>query len=141
MGADNALTIGLLIVCFVLIISFAAADTFYDIARMKGHDEKKYFLWSFFVPLLGALMVIALPDRKMDEKLTNGGSPRESAGVSPLADTWTAHSASPVVKPSMSGAVQKPSADGNQFACPACGKMQRSDRNVCWHCGVRFDGQ
>lgn len=35
---------------------------------MKGHDERKYFWWTFFVPLLGALMVIALPDRKEMER-------------------------------------------------------------------------
>ena len=26
----------------------------------------------------------------------------------------------------------------NEIACPICGKIQKSDRELCWNCGARF---
>ena len=26
----------------------------------------------------------------------------------------------------------------NEIACPVCGKIQKSDRELCWNCGARF---
>ncbi len=36
---------------------------FRKIAAMKGHDEAKYFWWTFFMGPVGMLMVVALPQR------------------------------------------------------------------------------
>lgn len=53
-----------LIVAAVLAIDWFGAKAMYDIAVMKGHPEKKYFWWCFWMAMLGYLMVIALPDRR-----------------------------------------------------------------------------
>lgn len=52
-----------LIVWFV--VWLLAAFKFRDIAAMKGHDGGPYFWWTFWVPPIGMMMVIALPDRNM----------------------------------------------------------------------------
>lgn len=53
----------LLLVLVPFIIAWFAAKEFYEIAKMKGHFEKKYFWWCFWIGMIGWPMVIALPDR------------------------------------------------------------------------------
>lgn len=42
-----------------------------NIAEMKGYDREKYIYWVFFFGILGVLMVVALPDKKLREALGN----------------------------------------------------------------------
>ena len=99
-----------LIVC--LLVSYAAANAFYSIACMKGHEERKYFWWTFLAFPIGALMVIALPDRSKAFP-----KPQVSQLVAP----------------------EQPYKRGNlvrsthQWRCDNCGKM--TDTNPCAHCG------
>ena len=99
-----------LIVC--LLVSYAAANAFYSIACMKGHEERKYFWWTFLAFPIGALMVIALPDRSK---------------------------AFPKPQVSQLGAPEQPYKRGNlvrsthQWRCDNCGKM--TDTNPCAYCG------
>lgn len=51
---------------FVLLEWYIAKE-FHNIAKMKGHWEKKYFWWCFWLGAVGWLMVIALPERKSAE--------------------------------------------------------------------------
>lgn len=37
----------------------------------------------------------------------------------------------PVVTPRVTG-------EDDQIECPACGKLQRANRNICWGCGAKF---
>ena len=53
----------LLLLVIVLVIDWFAAKAMYEIAVMKGHPQKKYFWWCFWIAVFGYLMVIALPDR------------------------------------------------------------------------------
>lgn len=53
----------IILLIFGLTISLFAAWEFENIAKMKGHPEKKYFWWCFLVGFVGYSMVIALPDR------------------------------------------------------------------------------
>ena len=46
-----------------LVIALLAAFEFSRIAKMKGHNEKRYFWWCFLLGFVGWPMVIALPDR------------------------------------------------------------------------------
>ena len=46
----------------LLIPSYFIAEEFQRIAAMKGHFEARYFWCSFFLGIVGWLMVIALPD-------------------------------------------------------------------------------
>lgn len=59
-----------------LIIGIAVASEFRHIAAMKGHDEAKYFWWTFFLGPVGMLMVIALP-QKGKEPVAEAPAPDE----------------------------------------------------------------
>lgn len=57
--------IAVLILCAIigLVVSYFIANCFYDAATAKGWSSKKYFWICFILPLIGYLLVIALPDR------------------------------------------------------------------------------
>ncbi len=57
----------LLVLVIIVLADWFIAHTFYEIAQMKGHNERKYFWWSF-VGLPGWFMVVALPDRNLSMK-------------------------------------------------------------------------
>jgi len=46
-----------------LVVSFFMAREFYKAAVARGWPQKKYFWICFLLPILGYLLVIALPDR------------------------------------------------------------------------------
>lgn len=46
-----------------LLIALGTAYEFKDIAAKKGFNDSKYFWWTFAMLPVGAMMVIALPDR------------------------------------------------------------------------------
>lgn len=54
-----------LIICtfILLIISYFVAKSFWEISKMKGYSENKYFWWCFLGGICGWMMVIALPDK------------------------------------------------------------------------------
>ncbi|RKJ76187.1 hypothetical protein D7X33_15190 [Butyricicoccus sp. 1XD8-22] len=56
--------VGLLVLAIIIAIDWFAAKAMYEIAVMKGHTEKKYFWWCFWMAMFGYPMVIALPDRR-----------------------------------------------------------------------------
>lgn len=56
--------VGLLVLVIIIAIDWFAAKTMYEIAVMKGHPQKKYFWWCFWMAMFGYPMVIALPDRR-----------------------------------------------------------------------------
>ena len=47
----------------VLVLWYFVAAEFRRIAAMKGHDEARYFWWTFLVGPVGMLMVVALPQK------------------------------------------------------------------------------
>lgn len=53
----------LLVVFFGVWLAGEMAEQFYSVAKMKGHSERKYFWITFFFPIYGMPLVIALPDR------------------------------------------------------------------------------
>ena len=55
---------GLLVLAAIIAIDWFAAKAMYEIAVMKGHPQKKYFWWCFWMAVFGYPMVIALPDRR-----------------------------------------------------------------------------
>lgn len=61
----------LLGICIGLVISYLIANEFYQIAIMKGFNESKYLWISFFLGMVGYLLVIALPDKSIkNEKVS-----------------------------------------------------------------------
>ena len=53
----------LITVVILFLVNLGTANQFYKIASMKGHSDKQYFWWCFFLGIVGWLMVVALPDR------------------------------------------------------------------------------
>lgn len=46
-----------------LAVDFLVAREFSLAASMKGWPSRKYFFYAFFLPVIGYLLVLALPDR------------------------------------------------------------------------------
>jgi len=61
---DGIISASILGILLFLIIDWLASNEMFHIAEMKGHSDRKYFWWCFWVPLFGLAMIIALPDRK-----------------------------------------------------------------------------
>lgn len=61
-GVINLLFL-LSLITFVISLGVVVAGEFSSIAAEKGYVDKKYFWYTFFVPAVGILLVIALPDR------------------------------------------------------------------------------
>lgn len=53
----------LILIAVIFLVAYYAGKEFERIAAMKGFVDKKFFWWTFFLPPVGMLMVIALPDR------------------------------------------------------------------------------
>lgn len=51
----------LLILAAVIVLWWFIAKEFAQIAEMKGYTDSKYFWWTFWLGIVGILMVIALP--------------------------------------------------------------------------------
>ena len=56
----------LLIVFYI--VSWFAAGEFFTIAEDKGYHDKKYFWWTFLILPVGALLIVAMPDRGMEQR-------------------------------------------------------------------------
>ncbi len=57
-------TVLLIAACAVLLaLDFLVAREFFLAAAMKGWASRKYFFYAFFLPIIGYLLVVALPDR------------------------------------------------------------------------------
>ena len=52
-----------------LLLNYYLAVIFYNAAVDKGYYEKKYFFIPFFLPAIGYLVVIALPNTKMQKAI------------------------------------------------------------------------
>ena len=122
-----------------LIIQYAIANAFYSIACMKGHEERKYFWWSFLVPLAGYLMVVALPDRPTKNRPSEAGRDwlkgyNGSAGGC-VQEPGTQAEKNSKVK------TAEPVQQEDKIKCPACGTVQNAGRTLCWKCGVKFENE
>ena len=73
-----------MIAVVVLAINGAVASKFADIAGMKGHEGSPYFWFTFFMGIVGMLMVVALPD--LNRPKTDIRTPSPS---NPKPGSWT----------------------------------------------------
>ena len=75
---ENFLIVLLIILGVALIVTFwyFVAVEFRRIALMKGHDEARYFWWTFLVGPIGMMMVAALPKENVEiEQVINDELP------------------------------------------------------------------
>ena len=57
-----ALVAFILVAVAAILILYLLADAFYEVAKKKGHSEKKYFWFPFIFGFAGYMLVIALPN-------------------------------------------------------------------------------
>ena len=55
-------------VIVVFVIAWFAAKEFYKLAEDKGYHSKKYFWWAFLVPVVGYLLIVAMPDKGGEQR-------------------------------------------------------------------------
>ena len=55
--------------CVWFAVSWFAAGEFYKLAEDKGYHGRKYFWWAFLLPLVGYLMIVAMPDRGREQRV------------------------------------------------------------------------
>ena len=61
---EGLLVLGILVVAGLLVwLQICVAKEFQRIAAMKGHEETRYFWWTFLMGPVGMMMVIALPQK------------------------------------------------------------------------------
>lgn len=51
-----------------LVVNWFAAGEFYKIAEDKGYHNRKYFWWAFLVPVVGYILIAAMPDRGGEQR-------------------------------------------------------------------------
>ena len=59
----------LLLLCICLVVNWFAAGEFYKIAEDKGYHGRKYFWWAFLLPVVGYLLIVAMPDRGREQRV------------------------------------------------------------------------
>ncbi len=62
--------LAIIVIIIAIIFDYVVAKEFERIAAEKGFAEKKYFYYSFIVPAVGYLMVIALPDHSITKTIS-----------------------------------------------------------------------
>lgn len=132
-----------------LIVSWWVAGELQSIARDKGYEGKEYFWLPFLFGPAGWAIVIALPDKKMNETLTSIASllerycekqnpqekkqePQQPPKVNREERKTERHDTQ------SEGVLPLPGQKENTIVCPKCGEVQNAGRNVCWSCGIRF---
>ena len=64
----NATIFGLLPIVIFFVVNWFAAGEFYKLAEDKGYHSRKYFWWAFLVPVVGYILIAAMPDRGADQR-------------------------------------------------------------------------
>lgn len=137
-------------IVIAIIIAFVVASEFATIANEKGYEGTKYFWYTLFLGMIGALMVIALPDR--NSKINNVNNSKnidneKNDGISNLGNNVlpkTKEKSENVKNDSESTSVSTRKnttfkiTQNNTIVCSSCGYEQPIGRAVCWKCGSRF---
>jgi len=58
-----ASVISLVPVIIFFVVNWFAAGEFYKLAEDKGYHSRKYFWWAFLMPVVGYILIAAMPDR------------------------------------------------------------------------------
>ena len=71
---EGPIIVILFVIVLVLItINITAASRMQEIAELKGSKDR-FWAWCFWTPIIGYMMVIALPDLVLREKLDCGST-------------------------------------------------------------------
>lgn len=134
-----------------IVICFIIASEFAEIANKKGYDGTKYFWYTFFLGIIGALMVVALPDRNSNINIVHDTSHTDKEnngdyiqGLTKKVIPNTAENSNDtksVLEPDVPSQEKKAAfktTENNTIVCSSCGFEQPAERAVCWKCGSKF---
>lgn len=130
-----------------LVIDYFVAQKFAEIAEMKGHIGNTYFWYTFFLGVVGMLMVIALPDvSKKEVPQAPIVVPAANLSVqeeNPLVESDQAENSTATEDNAKDTAKENAPLTAEivngEKICPNCKLPQKATRTVCWQCGQRFD--
>ncbi len=144
----------LIIAALYIILWLFIASKASTIAADKGYDKREWFHMCFWLEVIGLLMVAAMPNRKLEqqqEKIIElllkrtEDKPFESssADMAVMCDASQEHREA--IPQSAQQETDGRIPDGvavdrshDMLVCPCCGEKQRSNRNLCQKCGVKF---
>ena len=134
-----------------IVVCFMVASEFAEIANKKGYDGAKYFWYTFFLGIIGALMVIALPNRNSNINIVhntshtdkeNNGDNIHSVTKNVIPNTVeNSNDTKSVLEPDVPSQEKKATfktTENNTIICSSCGFEQPEGRRVCWRCGSKF---
>lgn len=129
-----------LVIIIAAVFSGIIAFEFSQIADEKGYESKKYFLYTFFFGIMGALMVIALPDRSvktngMYTNKDNSCNINKSDAIENNMDKQSDLN----TELSQVGSTTFRKTGQNRIICSSCGFEQQAGRAICWKCGCEFE--
>ncbi len=115
----------LLVIVMIVVLIFVAVE-FYGIAQEKGYNSIKYFWWTFLFFPAGALMVIALPNKKICNQLDRiiSGRSKGDDSISVTKNNANAESGTKRAR--------------EYVECPNCGEESSSEELFCWSCGMKL---
>ena len=120
---------GLIVLALLIYLWYKVSNTFYEIACEKGYDEKKYLWWTFFLGIIGMLMVVALPDHQKETV--------PEASITPTFTMKEVKDAKKTIDPERTAKVVN---DQGYLVCPTCGNTNPPHRTFCGKCGARLQG-
>jgi hypothetical protein len=126
----------IVVIIIMLIVIFIVALKVQRIAEMKGHNEKCYFHYSFWLGIIGTCYCL---DRKIIPQKDDNFISYNNQPTSPVASKQLEKNNNIQQDDENKHTNQMVSIDekGN-VKCPKCNLEQNGDRNVCWNCGCRF---
>ena len=65
----TAAIMGIVPAIIFFVVNWFAAGEFYKLAEDKGYHSRKYFWWAFLVPMVGYLLIVAMPDRGHEQSV------------------------------------------------------------------------
>ena len=77
---------GLVPLIIILIINNYIASQFQEVAEKKGYTETKYKWICFFFGIAGMLLVVALPDLKLRQSVSEKTIPKKAVNNDELPD-------------------------------------------------------
>lgn len=131
----------ILVIIIILLVSFFVANRFYEIACMKGHYDRAFFWYTFLLFPIGALMVIALPDRKVSVasvQVPFSSKVSKSAHEKVVPDKLTATFDVPAGSKTTEQPIAHVEQTDDMMTCSLCGCVQKTGRRICWSCGAKF---
>ena len=141
----------ILAVIISIVIDIFVSLEFLYVAKEKGYSSKKYFWWTFLLPPIGIMMVIALPHRKLEYKIDSMLPKKHNITANAGCQTKSNFKKESSNKSQINSNVKSTTISQNNFInendnnsirnyvkCPKCGGENDDHEIYCMICGTRL---